>query len=58
MDLAPFGVRATAGTLRADQGIVLHHTWTEAGVVAAAAANGGQVLAPVRGALRPERQLP
>ena len=44
MDLSPFGVRATAGTLRAAEGIVLHHTWTDEGVVAGPAANGAQLL--------------
>ena len=44
MDLSPFGVRATAGTLRASEGVVLHHTWTDEGVVAAPAGNGGQLL--------------
>ena len=44
MDLSPFGVRATAGTLRGSEGVVLHHTWTDAGVVAGPAANGGQLL--------------
>jgi hypothetical protein len=44
MDLSPFGVRATAGTLRAAEGVVLHHPWTEQGVVARPAANGAQLL--------------
>jgi hypothetical protein len=44
MELSPFGVRATAGTLRASDGVVLDHVWTEEGVVAAPAANGAQVL--------------
>ena len=44
MDLSPFGVRATAGSLRASDGVVLHHTWTEEGVVAGPAANGAQLL--------------
>jgi hypothetical protein len=44
MDLSPLGVRATAGTLRADDGVVLPHVWTEEGVVAAPAANGAQLL--------------
>lgn len=44
MDLSPFGVRATAGTLRASEGVVLHHTWTDEGVVAAPVTNGAQVL--------------
>jgi hypothetical protein len=44
MDLSPFGVRATAGSLRDEDGVVLPHTWTEAGVVAGPASNGAQVL--------------
>jgi hypothetical protein len=44
MELSPLGVRATAGTLRASKGVVLHHTWTGEGVVAAPAANGAQLL--------------
>jgi len=44
MDLSAFGVRATTGTLRAPEGVVLRHTWTNEGVVAGPAANGGQVL--------------
>jgi hypothetical protein len=44
MDLSPLGVRATAGTLRASEGVVLQHIWTDEGVVAAPAANGGQLL--------------
>ncbi len=44
MELSPFGVSATAGTLRASGGFVLHHQWTEEGVVASPAANGAQVL--------------
>lgn len=44
MDLTPWGVRATAGTLRAAEGVVLPHTWTEEGVVAGPAGNGAQLL--------------
>lgn len=44
MDLSPFGVRAGAGTLRDADGLVLHHKWTDEGVVGAPAANGAQVL--------------
>lgn len=44
MDLSPFGVRASAGTLRAAEGVVFHHQWTEDGVVASPAVNGAQVL--------------
>lgn len=44
MDLSPLGVRATAGTLRVSEGVVLQHVWTDEGVVAAPPANGGQLL--------------
>jgi len=44
MDLSPFGVRASAGTLRSGSGVTLEHPWTEAGVLAAPASNGAQVL--------------
>lgn len=44
MDLSPFGVRAGAGTLRDADGLVLHHSWTDEGVVAAPTSNGAQVL--------------
>lgn len=44
MELSPLGVSATAGTLRASVGVVLHHQWTEEGVVASPAVNGAQVL--------------
>ncbi|MCW2806761.1 MAG: osmotically inducible protein OsmC [Marmoricola sp.] len=44
MDLSPSGVRATAGTLRASEGVVLRHTWTDEGVVAAPVTNGAHVL--------------
>lgn len=44
MNLSPFGVRATAGTLRASEGVVLAHTWTDGGVVAAPVTNGAQML--------------
>ena len=44
MELSPFGVSATAGTLRATGGLVLHHQWTEGGVVVSPVANGAQVL--------------
>jgi hypothetical protein len=44
MDLSPLGVRASAGSLRASDGVLLHHTWTDEGVVAAPATNGGQLL--------------
>lgn len=44
MELSPFGVRAAAGTLRAQEGVVLPHAWTEEGVVAAPASNGAHLL--------------
>ena len=44
MPLSPFGVRATAGSLRASHGVVLDHVWTAEGVVAAPAANGAHLL--------------
>jgi hypothetical protein len=44
MDLSSFGVRASAGTLRAADGVTLDHVWTDEGVVAAPATNGAQVL--------------
>ncbi|MBM7504032.1 OsmC family protein [Agromyces aurantiacus] len=44
MDLSPFGVRASAGTLRGPGDVRLQHTWTEEGVVAGPATNGAQVL--------------
>ena len=44
MDLSPLGVRATAGTLRAAEGVVLHHVWTDEGVVAGPAGHGAQLL--------------
>lgn len=43
-DLSPFRVRAGAGRRRLADGVVLPHTWTAEGVVAAPAANGAQVL--------------
>ncbi len=43
-ELSAFGVRASAGSLRAGAGVELPHAWTPAGVVAAPAANGAQVL--------------
>ena len=42
--LSPYGVRATAGSLRGEGGVVLPHAWTPEGVVAAPATNGAQVL--------------
>lgn len=43
-DPSPYGVRAGAGTLRSGEGVALPHAWTDAGVLAAPASNGGQVL--------------
>jgi hypothetical protein len=44
VDLSLHGVRATAGTLRATDGVVLKHAWTDRGVVAAPVTTGAQVL--------------
>lgn len=44
MNLSPLGVRATAGTLRAAEGVVLDHAWTDEGVVASPAGNGARLL--------------
>ena len=44
MDLSPFGVRATAGSLRESVGVVLQHSWTDEGVVVDPVMNGAQVL--------------
>ncbi|MGL5816284.1 MAG: OsmC family protein [Phycicoccus sp.] len=44
MEPSPFGVRATAGTLRASDGVVLPHQWTEEGVVTSPVGNGAQAL--------------
>ena len=44
MPLSPFGVRATAGSLRDAHGLVLDHSWTAEGVVAAPAVNGAHLL--------------
>jgi uncharacterized OsmC-like protein len=44
MELSALGVRASAGSLRASDGVVLPHTWTAEGVVAGPAANGAQLL--------------
>jgi hypothetical protein len=44
MELSPLGVRATSGTLRALEGVVLQHAWTDEGVVAGPAANGAHLL--------------
>ena len=44
MELSAFGVRASAGTLRAGDGVVLPHAWTPEGVVVGPVTNGAQVL--------------
>lgn len=44
MNLSSLGVCATAGSLRISDGVALHHTWTQEGVVAGPASNGGQLL--------------
>ena len=44
MELSPFGVSVTAGTLRASGGVVVHHQWTQDGVVASPVVNGAHVL--------------
>lgn len=44
MELSPFGVSATAGTLRVPGGVGLHHQWTQEGVMASPVVNGAQVL--------------
>lgn len=44
MDLSPFGVRATAGSLRLADGVSLPHAWTAQGVVAAPVSNGAHAL--------------
>jgi hypothetical protein len=41
---SPFGVTASAGSLRAGEGVVLRHAWTPEGVVAGPVENGGQAL--------------
>jgi hypothetical protein len=44
MDLSPFGVRASAVTLRDAAGLALDHTWTAGGVAATPVTNGAQAL--------------
>ncbi len=44
MEPSPFAVSATAGTLRARDGVVLRHDWTDEGVVAHPLTNGGHAL--------------
>ena len=39
-----YAVRATSGTLREGEGVVLPHAWTDEGVLVGPAANGAQVL--------------
>lgn len=43
-DLSPFGVTASAGSLRRGVGVSLAHAWTPEGIDAAPASNGAQVL--------------
>lgn len=43
-DLSPFGVNASAGSLRSGAGVSLAHAWTSEGIDAAPASNGAQVL--------------
>lgn len=43
-DLSPFGVTASAGSLRTSLGVSLAHAWTPDGIDAAPASNGAQVL--------------
>lgn len=44
MDLSPYGVRASSGSLRASEGQAFSHTWTSEGIVATPVANGAQAL--------------
>lgn len=44
MELSLLGVRVAAGSLRGTDGVVLPHVWTEAGALAAPAANGAHLL--------------
>ncbi len=44
MDLSPFGLRASAGALRACAGVVFDHAWSVEGVLVTPVANGAQVL--------------
>lgn len=44
MELSPFGVSATSGTLCVPGGVELHHQWTEEGVMASPVLNGAHVL--------------
>jgi hypothetical protein len=44
MELSPHGVCAAAGSLRDGEGGVIHHAWTDEGVVAAPVTTGAQVL--------------
>jgi hypothetical protein len=44
MELSPHGVRAAAGSLRDGEGVVIHHAWTDEGVVVAPVTTGAQVL--------------
>ena len=44
MVLSSNGVSATAGSLRATEGVSLDHAWTDEGAVASPVSNGAQVL--------------
>ncbi len=44
MTMSPLGVRASSGSLRASEGVVLHHGWTDEGVVVGPATNGAHLL--------------
>lgn len=44
MSLSPYGVRATAGSLRASHGVAMEHAWTDDGIIAGPVTNGAQVL--------------
>lgn len=57
MDLSPLGVRVTAGTLREPAGVVLHHQWTDEGVVASPAVKRRPGAAPVGSSVRLARRV-
>lgn len=56
-ELSPFGVRASAGTLRDGDGIVLPHAWTADGVVAGPASNVAVALCVLNDTYREARRL-
>lgn len=43
-ELSPLGVRASAGSLRAPEGLTLPHAWTPDGIVTDAGGNGAHLL--------------